>query len=414
MTVVLIMNVCMILPGKDFPPDIRVEKETRALIGAGHKVFVLCDQVKAKPPIEVWEGITIMRRKRIPVPRVTEKYNRIPGWNNLLEYQWRQFIEGVIRSEAIDVLHVHDLPKAGAAITSGHKYGLPVIIDLHENFPASLRTYVEGWKGAKRLAAQALMDVGKWEKYEREQTSKADRIIVVVPEARERLEQCGIPPAKVTVIENTEDSEHFSSLPLEPAILSKYKDDFILLYIGGFGGRGDHRGLTTAINSMPNVLRSIPNAKLLLVGRGSIKATLQKMIHESALEANVELVDWVPFAQVPSYIAVSSVCLVPHNSNPHTDATSPHKLYQYMLMGKPIVVSSCKPLKRVVEEIGSGMVFQAGNSDDLGRAIVQLKSENIRTKLGEKGLRAVLDKHNWGVTSRKLIDLYKSFSGSSV
>jgi glycosyltransferase involved in cell wall biosynthesis len=400
------VNVCMILPGKDFPPDIRVEKEARALRDAGHHVFVLCDQIRRRAAIEKWEGITIIRRKRLSVPTIAEKLNALPGWTAFLDGQWRTFIDGVVRSESIDVLHMHDLPKAGAAIATGDAYALPVILDLHENYPASLKAYVEGWTGGIRLAVSTLIDTAKWDRYEKKQSSKADRIIVVVDEARNRLVQRGIEADKITVIENTEDTEHFSRLALEPAIIGKYRGNFAMLYIGGFGGRGDHRGLTTVIQAMPLVLKAIPNARLLLVGKGSIKHTLQKMISEHSLRESVELIDWVPFAKVPSYIAASAVCLAPHNSNPHTEATSPHKLFQYMLMGKPVVVSSCRPLKRIVEEIGGGIVFQAGDSVALSRAIIQLKDGKLREKLGKKGRRAVLDKYNWSHTSAKLINLY--------
>lgn len=401
----------MILPQKDFPPDIRVEKEVRALQNAGYRIFVLCDQIKRNLAVEVWKEITIIRRKRIPIPTLIEKFNGIPGWNLFLEWQWRRFIEKVVLSKSIDVIHIHDLPMARAAITVGYKYGLPVILDLHENYPASLKSYVEGLKGWRKVLTQILINTKKWEKYEIAQSIKANHIIVVVPEAKERLVSRGIPSSKITVIENTEDTDYFSNLPLDPAILSRYLNYFIILYIGGFGGRDDHRGLTTVIKAMPSVLKSIPNAKLLLVGRGSIKPILQEMIHKYSLDNYVELIDWVLFEKLPSYIAASSVCLVPHRSNPHTEATSPHKLFQYMLMGKPVIVSSCRPLKRIVDELGSGIVFQAGDSADLSRAIVQLKDEAIRTKLGERGRSGVLNKYNWNVTSKKLINLYKNLYG---
>ncbi len=402
------MNVGMILAGKDFPPDIRVEKEARALRDSGHKVFILCDQVKSNASVQEWEGLTILRRKRLDLPTLFEKFNNIPGWIAFLDGQWSRFIAEVVRSEKIDVLHIHDLPKAGAAVTVGKKIGIPVIMDLHENYPASLRTYVEGWKGGMHFFARNVINPEKWEEYEKIRASQADRVIVVVEEAKERLVQNGISAEKITVIENTEDVDYFKKIPLDLSIIKKYQKDFVVLYIGGFGGRGDHRGLTTAVQAMPLVVKEIPEAKLLLVGKGSIKSTLKEMVAQYSLENQVTFIDWVPFEQVPSYIAASSVCLVPHHSNPHTEATSPHKLFQYMLMRKPVIVSSCRPLKRVVEEIGSGVVFRAGDSEDLCRAILRLRDESIRTTMSEKGYRAVIDSYNWGATSKKLIGIYNS------
>jgi glycosyltransferase involved in cell wall biosynthesis len=118
-------------------------------------------------------------------------------------------------------------------------------------------------------------------------------------------------------------------------------------------------------------------------------------------------VDWQPFEKIPSFVASSDVCLVPHHSNPNTEASSPHKLFQYMLMGKPVVVSSCKSLQRVVEETGSGLSFKAGDRQALASAVVKLKDEGVRRRLGEAGRRAVLKKYNWGRTSSKLVRIYE-------
>jgi glycosyltransferase involved in cell wall biosynthesis len=83
-----------------------------------------------------------------------------------------------------------------------------------------------------------------------------------------------------------------------------------------------------------------------------------------------------------------------------------------MLMGKPVVVSSCKPLRRIVEETGSGLVFEAGNSDALARAVIQLKDESLRRRLSEAGRRAVLEKYNWERTSKELVKMYEQLGQS--
>ena len=42
-----------------------------------------------------------------------------------------------------------------------------------------------------------------------------------------------------------------------------FRDKFIISYVGGFG---PHRGLQTAIEAMPQVIKAIPNARLVLIG----------------------------------------------------------------------------------------------------------------------------------------------------
>lgn len=391
----------MVLANKDFPPDIRVEKEARALRDAGYSIFILCASKGQLPLEDDWEGCKVIRMP--PIPGIFRKINWLFRSTTFHDLQLGRNLPAVIQKNSIELLHVHDLLMLGTALSGAKKWQLPVIADLHENYPAALRYYSTG-RSIADLIKWVLYKPSRWQAYEKRSALIADHILVVVDEAKKRLISEGIPGDKVTVIENTEDIDYFLSIPLDNELIEHYKGDFVLSYIGGFGGR--HRGLDTVIEAMPQILEHVPNARLLLVGDGTIKPVLQQMVAKRSLENKVSFISWQPFEKVPSYITLSDVCLVPHHSNPHTEATSPHKLFQYMLLRKPVVVSSCKPLKRVVEETGSGLVFQAGDANSLAQTIIQLQDPLLRHSLGEAGRQAVIDKYNWRNTSQKLIQVY--------
>lgn len=398
------MNICMLLAGRDFPPDIRVEKEARALTIAGHKIVIVCDHFLPRPSESDWNGC-IVRRVRALESYYLKKINSLMNLVSFRDYRWYNEVSRLLQHKRIDVLHVHDLPMAGIALSIAKRYSIPLVLDLHENYPAAIQYYRPEHLPVYKQFIGYFYSFKRWVNYERRCALAANRVLVVVDEARERLVNEGIPANKITVIENTEDIDIFLNLSLDKDIITLYKNDFVISYIGGFGGR--HRGLDTAISALPLILREIPNARLLLVGNGPIKPMLEKMVIALSLEGKVTFVDWQPFDKVPSFIAASKVCIVPHHSNPHTEATSPHKLFQYMLMGKPVVVSTCRPLRRIIEETGGGLVFEAGNSQALAHAVIQLKDERLQRRLGEAGRRAVLEKYNWGRTSNKLLRMYE-------
>lgn len=395
------MKIGMVLAGRDFPPDIRVEKEIRALQKAGHQCIILCKNQSGKPFRSEWEGSVIYRRS---IPSLfLRKINTFFYWWFFLNIHWLRFLRRIAAEENIDVFHVHDLPMTGTALKVGKALNIPVIVDFHENFPAAVQFYNAFMKPFSHRLVDIISGNARWHTYERRVAKDADRVIVVVEEAKIRLTQKGIDPQKITVVENTIDVDFFESLGISDPIIEKYTDLFVISYIGGFGR---HRGLDTAIQAMPNVIQEIPDARLLLVGRGRIKSELMALADRLGVSGQVIFEDWKPFEEVPSYIAASQICLVPHQSNPHTEATSPHKLFQYMLLEKPVLVSSCKPLQRVVQETGSGLVFTAGDSDSLAAAILQLKDDSLRDELGRAGKQAVLDHYNWERTSQNLIRIY--------
>lgn len=82
-----------------------------------------------------------------------------------------------------------------------------------------------------------------------------------------------------------------------------------------------------------------------------------------------------------------------------------------MFMKKPVLVSDCKPIKRIVEETASGLIFKSGKPKDLARKIINLyRNKDLRLLYGQKGYDAVMNHYNWEKESKKLISLYKSLT----
>ena len=85
-----------------------------------------------------------------------------------------------------------------------------------------------------------------------------------------------------------------------------------------------------------------------------------------------------------------------------------------MLMGKPVIVSDCRPLKRIVEETQAGLVFRSGDAQDLADKIIALYRDGaLREVLGQRGHEAALNRYSWKRESRKIITLYEELAGHS-
>ncbi len=392
----------MVLANSDFPPDIRVEKEARSLIPAGHRIFLLCLRTGERPARSIWNGIEI--RRIAPLPFLGRKLNSLAYLLSMRDLQWKRAIRNLIERRGIDVVHVHDLPKVGTALRAARAKDVPVIADLHENYPALVR--IRFARGRMRFAERFLWP-GRWERAERRWGKRCAHILAVVNEAKERLVGKGIPPEKITVVENTVDVDRFLSIPIDERLAEPFRDNFVICYTGGFS---PHRGLDTAVKAMPRILREIPGAKLLLVGDGEMMPDLQFLAKRLGLDESVMFAGWQAFEKFPSYMAASDVCIVPHISTGQTEAAAPHKLYQYMLMGKPVVVSSCRPLRRVVEATRCGLVFEAGDAESLAKCIVMLGNPETRSRLGQAGRKAAREKYNWQQASRKLLEVYEILS----
>lgn len=368
---------------------------------AGHEVWVLCSREENQLPEEIVQGIKVIR---ITLPKDLARRALGLLWFRLLAVDpfWGKPLNRTVEREGIEAIHVHDLPMVKTAWRVARRFGIPVVADLHENYPEAVKVW-----GRNMRQKLVLGSVGFWTRLETLSVRQADTVLTVVDEAKEHyVRDCGVPSEKVIVLMNTEDPDYFCSLDIDHEIVRRYQPYFAILYVGGFG---PHRGIQTAISAMPMILTEVNRARLVLVGSGSNEAHLKELAKDKGVLDAVDFTGQEPFSLVPSYIAASDVCIVPHIASGHTDTTIPHKLFQAMAMAKPVVVSSARPLERIVRQTGAGMVYPSGNADAFAEAVIRLCRDNDLTRrLGEAGRKAVESKYNWEVEGQKLVALYRN------
>ncbi len=390
-----------------YPADIRVKKEADALIGAGFIIHLMCLRKKNQVATEIFEGLRLHR-----IDAGKNNYH-LAFWDvvmslNFVHPRFLRAGKRLLASEKFDFIHVHDLPLNGTALALRKHFGVKVVSDFHENYPEALRTWFK-WKKnpVVRLKNYLFMNPERWARFEKRTCQQADHLIAVVEEMKERLLQTsGVAPEKITVVTNTED-KNFVLQPLDTHIYGNLSGKFIITYSGGIG---PHRGVDVAIRAM-KLLQDETDIHLAVVGFGSkaVMESLYELVKELNL-SNVRFFGYQPFSVFYSFMKMASVNVIPHQSNGHTDNTVPHKLFQGMMAGKPLLVSSSAPLKRLVEKHHAGVVFTAGDFADFAEKARWLYHHpEVCADLGANGIRATLQENiNWEHDRNSLIELYKN------
>ncbi|MBN1884721.1 MAG: glycosyltransferase family 4 protein [Candidatus Krumholzibacteriota bacterium] len=399
------MRIGMVLQERIPPSDIRVAKEARTLARAGHEVHLLLERGDGQPVEETIGDISLARL--VHMGSLRRKYHRYTFNFTFRDALWRRAIDRFVAERGIEALHVHDLPLVREGVEAGRRAGIPVVADLHENYPDGLQVWYTG-----RLKKKTIYDRRRWARYEREVLRETDAVIAVVEESRDRLAALGLPRGKIVVVPNTADMR-MTHAAVDPAIVERYRGRFVVSYIGKFSA---HRGLDVAIRGAAALRGRVPSLLLLLVGDRNrpCMERLERLVAELGAGDLVEMPGWQPYERIWSYIQASDVCLVPHNRNPHTDTTIPHKIFQYMLIEKPVIVSDCPPLARVIEDSGGGRVFRWNDPADLAGRIEELAGdEALRRRIGAAGRAAVIDRYNWDSTSGGLVALYDRLAGQA-
>ena len=397
-------HICMILD-QGYPPDLRVENEARSLVEAGFDVTVLSIAPDARPAEEMIDGVRVVR-SRIPA-QIRNKMRGLSGSIPVIEWFVLWKLLGIHRRFPINALHAHDLYLFGAALRTGKRLNVPVVGDMHENWVEALRHY----KWSTTVPGKWVVNLDRWNELELTWSREVDRLVVVIDEMAERLRERGLHNDHVCVVPNTIHLDEFDSWPsTEPSAIPEGFPR--LIYTGGMDR---HRGLEDPIRAMPAILKRWPEAKLILVGDGAVRGELEELCRSLQLSDSVWFAGWQKQDAVKGFMAAADIGLIPHLKTQHTDHTIPHKLFHYMHMRLPVLVSNCKPLERIVTNAGCGSVYTSGNPDHLfDQLAVILGDDDGRRQMGAAGYEAVSSKWNWNATAVDLISMYQALARPDV
>lgn len=386
-----------------FPPDPRVENEALTLIEAGHEVFLFClhygNNLLENDEVN---GIQIRRYKSSKFEyKMSALVYTVPLYRNSMAKKIKHFF----KTNAIEIIHIHDIQIASAAFKAIDGKKIPTVLDLHENRPEIMKLYPH----LQKFPGKYLIHPSVWKQQEKKFIKKATCTIVVTDEAKKEIvERCSVVENSVVVVPNTVRASFYKKAIIDKGILEKYASNCMLLYLGDTGLR---RGLLTAIESLVELKESIKNIKLVVVGKSSSDPVLRKKVEELGIENHVDFEGWQDVSMFPSYIKASTICISPLHRNPHHDTTYANKIFQYMSMGKPVLVSDAMAQKRIIEKAQSGLVHREQDCLDFSKKVLVLASDATkRKKFGQQGKEFIEKEFSWEQTSKNLVHLYHNLS----
>lgn len=395
------MKIGMILDDV-FPPHPRVKNEAINLMEAGHEVVLFCLNYNNSPKNEIIDGISIVRY-------TSGKYLRSLSSlaYTFFLYRWilQKKIKKFISEFKPDALHIHNMRSGNAAFKATKNFNGKIILDLHENIPEIMKMYHH----VTHFPGNILIYPSRWKTWERILVNKSDKIIVVTEEAKQDLIiNYKLAEKKIIVVPNSVQPSFYTNPKIDVKIVKRFKENFSLFY---FGDTGTRRGIETAIKSVDILKDKIPNILLTIVGRSKSDAYLKNLAKQINIEKHIAFEGFQDESLVQSYIASSDICISPLLRNIHHDTTFANKIFQYMALSKPLVVSDCTAQKRIIEEAQSGLVHVAGNAHDLSEKIFTLhQNKSMRKKLGSNGALFIREEYNQVLQSQDLVQYYNSLN----
>jgi glycosyltransferase involved in cell wall biosynthesis len=183
--------------------------------------------------------------------------------------------------------------------------------------------------------------------------------------------------------------------------------DPVVLYLGGMER---NRGSRMMLEAFEQVLLSVPDARLLVVGHFE-PADLEHEIRADALQRGIStsviLTGRVPFEEIEGYLSAAVVGWVPWQAVPKNEKNVPTKLFEYMAYGLAVVASDLLSTRRFVQDGENGFRVAADDATAHAEAITRLlRDPEGAAAMGRTGQERVSTEYNWDEMGRRLVALF--------
>ena len=170
------------------------------------------------------------------------------------------------------------------------------------------------------------------------------------------------------------------------------------------------KGQDRLIEAMPQILRSIPNAHLLIVGEGPYRQHLVKRVDQLEIKEDVTFVGRIGYEQLPEYICVGDLFAMPSRSRfwgLEVEGLGISYL-EASACGLPVIAGASGGAPDAVDEGKSGVVVSGVDNDAIAKAVIQFLNDPETSKtIGHYGRNWVVEKWRWEIWSEAFEQLLK-------
>jgi glycosyltransferase involved in cell wall biosynthesis len=246
-----------------------------------------------------------------------------------------------------------------------------------------------------------------------ERCYRSARLVVAVTEGiTKRLEQRGVPAAKLTLIPNGANTELFSPRPPDTDLRVKLgiaEDAYVVIYTGLLGLVAD---LDTMLEAA-QLLQSEPTVVFLIVGDGPRGGALLEKAEEMRL-TNVVFHPAVEECELPRFLSLADVGLHANRSLEICRGGLPVKLFSYMASGLPAVLAGEGEPQRLMETAEAGLVVAPEDPKALADGILAMKAQPDASKrYGEAGVAYVRARYSRRDLAQRLVETLEALSADT-
>ena len=381
----------------------------------GHEVMVLAPSTTGDFHIEEDEeyGFKVVRLTSRKMHLYPDQIHKVPSrkgvlgvklpkivYKNGLNVSYLPYIEikKILDEFRPDIIHNQSPgPVALALFHYAKKRNIPMVSTDHA-YPDNLTQQVKLPKSMKEPINKAMnayfISFLKRSEYATMPTEQA--VADLIPKDRKHF---NVP---VEAISNGIDLSRFSKGKVPDDIYDRFdipRDKQIVLYVG----RVDpEKSLHILINAFIKAHKKVPDAHLVVVGDGTARPDLEKMINKAGLKSSAHFLGRVVGDDLPKIYRTGTLFAITSKTE-----TQSIVLLEAMATGLPCIAVKAGAIPELVKTGENGFLCEADDIDGVAKAIVEILSNTEkRAKMSEGSLKLV-QKHDISYTLTRMEEIYE-------
>lgn len=216
------------------------------------------------------------------------------------------------------------------------------------------------------------------------------------------MEVCGLSEEKIVIIPNGIDTIFFG-----PVIKKKRNQrqahkltERIILFVGRLTSQ---KGLDFLLEAFVEVQKTVPNARLMVVGDGPMRSHFIKMAERLKIGLKVTFLGSVAYEEMPQLYSISDIFVMPSLSE-----SFPNALLEAMAMKKAIVSTKVGVIPEMLKARETALLVNPRETKELENAILHfLGDERLSLRLGENARKLAVEEYSWESVVARTLSMYE-------
>ncbi|PZO37507.1 MAG: glycosyltransferase [Pseudanabaena frigida] len=208
----------------------------------------------------------------------------------------------------------------------------------------------------------------------------ANLILAVSHFTRDRLcQEQGLSPDKVGVLHNTFDPKNWEITTKPKYLLEKYRlrpEQKTILTVSRLVSSEQYKGYDHLLTAMPAICQTIPDVHYIIVGKGSDRDRIEKIIEQNNLKNYVTLAGFIPDEDLSDYYNLCDLFAMPSRREGFGIV-----YLEALACGKPVLGGNLDGAVDALCHGELGVLINPENPQEIAEAIIQILLSKHKNQL---------------------------------